>query len=184
MAFARVLLSALVLAGLCFASVPFNPFPFVWVPFILLELASSPAQYLETASSFAKGVVVFFVISWAYGAPLLSLATVYWAALMSSIVYVPAHRAVSSATTSHRSPLLASLSSSSLQAVRSPGLLYLERKGPIDVLWPGLAALGGAWLGSCAMPLDWDRWWQAWPIPNTFGALAGLLLGSLAAAFA
>jgi phosphatidylinositol glycan class F len=32
----------------------------------------------------------------------------------------------------------------------------------------------GAWLGAIPIPLDWDRWWQRWPITclisSTFGA--------------
>lgn len=31
----------------------------------------------------------------------------------------------------------------------------------------------GAWAGSIAYPLDWDRTWQAYPIPNVVGAIGG-----------
>ena len=34
-------------------------------------------------------------------------------------------------------------------------------------------AVAGAWLGAFVLPLDWDRPWQAWPIPCSTGALLG-----------
>ena len=33
--------------------------------------------------------------------------------------------------------------------------------------------------GALVIPLDWDRWWQEWPIPSCFGALIGFLIGAL-----
>lgn len=33
----------------------------------------------------------------------------------------------------------------------------------------------GTWLGAIVIPLDWDRYWQAWPIPCVIGALLGYL---------
>ncbi|XP_068973422.1 phosphatidylinositol-glycan biosynthesis class F protein isoform X1 [Bombus flavifrons] len=35
------------------------------------------------------------------------------------------------------------------------------------------ATLLGTWLGAIVIPLDWDRPWQAWPIPCVLGALLG-----------
>ncbi|KAG5328207.1 PIGF protein, partial [Acromyrmex heyeri] len=35
----------------------------------------------------------------------------------------------------------------------------------------------GTWLGAIVIPLDWDRPWQAWPIPCVIGALLGYLIG-------
>lgn len=40
-----------------------------------------------------------------------------------------------------------------------------------------IGAVLGAWTGSVVMPLDWDRPWQKYPIPNVVGAVAGHLLG-------
>ncbi|XP_012224933.1 phosphatidylinositol-glycan biosynthesis class F protein [Linepithema humile] len=34
----------------------------------------------------------------------------------------------------------------------------------------------GTWLGATVIPLDWDRPWQAWPIPCVIGALLGYLI--------
>lgn len=36
-----------------------------------------------------------------------------------------------------------------------------------------------AWASSIAYPLDWDRKWQAYPIPNVVGALAGYALSNV-----
>jgi len=41
----------------------------------------------------------------------------------------------------------------------------------------------GAWLGAIPIPLDWDRWWQQWPITclvsSTIGAGVSLIGSSL-----
>ncbi|KAK9507550.1 hypothetical protein O3M35_007379 [Rhynocoris fuscipes] len=38
------------------------------------------------------------------------------------------------------------------------------------------ATLFGGWLGAFVIPLDWDRPWQAWPIPCFLGALFGYVI--------
>ncbi len=41
----------------------------------------------------------------------------------------------------------------------------------------------GAWLGAIPIPLDWDRWWQRWPITcfvsSTIGAVLSMLISYL-----
>lgn len=32
----------------------------------------------------------------------------------------------------------------------------------------------GAWFGALVIPLDWDRWWQKWPISCIIGAILGI----------
>ncbi|KAF7366785.1 Phosphatidylinositol-glycan biosynthesis class F protein [Mycena sanguinolenta] len=49
------------------------------------------------------------------------------------------------------------------------------------MLYPALGALAGAWLGVIPIALDWDRPWQAYPLPPALGALAGYILASIAA---
>uniref|UniRef100_A0A336LA42 CSON006843 protein n=1 Tax=Culicoides sonorensis TaxID=179676 RepID=A0A336LA42_CULSO len=41
----------------------------------------------------------------------------------------------------------------------------------------GIGAVLGAWTASVVMPLDWERPWQVYPIPNIVGAVGGHLLG-------
>lgn len=41
----------------------------------------------------------------------------------------------------------------------------------------------GAWLGAIPIPLDWDRWWQRWPITclvsSTIGAVLSMVISYL-----
>lgn len=39
----------------------------------------------------------------------------------------------------------------------------------------------GAWAASVVMPLDWDRSWQVYPVPNIVGAAVGHVIGCLLA---
>jgi phosphatidylinositol glycan class F len=47
------------------------------------------------------------------------------------------------------------------------------------ILYPVIGAVAGAWLGSVAFPLDWERPWQVrndrktFPLPSTFGSILG-----------
>lgn len=56
---------------------------------------------------------------------------------------------------------------------------------PLDraLLHPSLLTLLGAWAGAYALALDWDRPWQAYPLPPAFGAVVGYCLGSVNAGF-
>lgn len=40
-------------------------------------------------------------------------------------------------------------------------------------------AIFGAWLGSIVIPLDWDRPWQAWPVPCVLGAFLFYSIGAV-----
>lgn len=42
-----------------------------------------------------------------------------------------------------------------------------------------LGTLIGAWAGSVVAPLDWDRDWQIYPIPNIVGALIGFIFANV-----
>lgn len=42
-----------------------------------------------------------------------------------------------------------------------------------------LGTLIGAWAGSVVAPLDWDRDWQVYPIPNIVGALIGFIFANI-----
>ncbi|KAF8944374.1 hypothetical protein BGZ47_004343 [Haplosporangium gracile] len=43
----------------------------------------------------------------------------------------------------------------------------------------GMMAIFGAWLGSIVIPLDWDRPWQAWPVPCVLGAFLFYCIGTV-----
>ena len=61
---------------------------------------------------------------------------------------------------------------------------HFEMKTPTDEAYLAIlknACLGvilGAWAGSVVAPLDWDRPWQVYPIPNVVGALLGLFFAN------
>ena len=38
-------------------------------------------------------------------------------------------------------------------------------------------AIKGAWFGALVIPLDWDRWWQTFPVPCCIGASVGAFYG-------
>ncbi|KAG4074073.1 hypothetical protein HA402_014278 [Bradysia odoriphaga] len=40
------------------------------------------------------------------------------------------------------------------------------------------ACLFGAWISSIVVPLDWDRDWQTYPIPNVCGAMMGMAVSN------
>lgn len=42
-----------------------------------------------------------------------------------------------------------------------------------------IGTLIGAWSGSVVVPLDWDREWQVYPIPNIVGALVGFAAANI-----
>lgn len=42
-----------------------------------------------------------------------------------------------------------------------------------------IGTLFGAWAGSVVTPLDWDRPWQAYPIPNVVGAVLGFSFANI-----
>nr|CDJ93938.1 GPI biosynthesis protein Pig-F domain containing protein [Haemonchus contortus] len=44
-----------------------------------------------------------------------------------------------------------------------------------------VGAVVGAWLGALVIPLDWDRWWQRYPLPNFAGSVCGWVLGAISA---
>uniref|UniRef100_A0A0N4UQM6 Nitrogen permease regulator 2 n=1 Tax=Dracunculus medinensis TaxID=318479 RepID=A0A0N4UQM6_DRAME len=52
-------------------------------------------------------------------------------------------------------------------------LIYTSRRLPKTLLLAkkiSLSGLLGAWFGAFFIPLDWDRWWQRWPLPCIFCA--------------
>ena len=78
-----------------------------------------------------------------------------------------------------------------------PAFILIEHSDPIDLLFRLLikqefhnntelkcfimtkATIIGSWFGALVIPLDWDRWWQVFPISCFFGALCGILCAGL-----
>ncbi len=82
-----------------------------------------------------------------------------------------------------------------------PCLLYVKHSNPLTVIerllilknhknfyefvliWVSHGSIVGAWVSAFVIPLDWDRWYQVWPIPCCFGAVAGAMIGFLISIF-
>lgn len=74
-----------------------------------------------------------------------------------------------------------------------PAFLLIPHKNPLDLMirlfvyrdltsrferiLVGIAhgCVVGAWFGALVIPLDWDRWWQQWPVSCSFGAIFGAI---------
>ena len=132
----------------------------------VIELAPLPFLVISAyeITSWLYGTIVFYFISVMFGASPFALSTHIFAATMTGLVWIPA---------------VAHLRRLNLLQPRSllPLQFYFQLTGPRAVVWAGLAAMGGAYLGAAAIPLDWDRWWQQWPLPCLIGALAAFPLG-------
>lgn len=56
------------------------------------------------------------------------------------------------------------------------GMLKSGRQTPLFYNYLAAVAVG-AWIGAIAIPLDWDRPWQNWPMPIVGGAYGGAVVG-------
>jgi len=135
--------------------------------------------------------VVFFATLVLFGAPLTShLAHTYLLSLLLSFlaVFPPAYTFGVPLSLTWPSYLsLPQLDSSQPRFVQR---LYWARlfaelspRSPLEraLVYPAVGTALGCWLGAIPLALDWDRSWQAWPLPPTYGALLGYVLGSLGA---
>lgn len=107
--------------------------------------------------------IIYYVIVVLFGAPLLSHheETIMLAITLTTLTFVPTslHLGVDTA--------LSILTGTHIQSV---GLFVQAIKTNVK------ATLLGTWLGAIVIPLDWDRPWQAWPIPCITGALIGYMI--------
>jgi phosphatidylinositol glycan class F len=62
----------------------------------------------------------------------------------------------------------------------TPKFLHPRTRHEKHVYYGWVGAWFGAWLGAIVLPLDWERWWQEWPLPCVFGAWMGHGVGLLA----
>lgn len=134
------------------------PLYYLSLPFILLSLP------LQEYVALLYGSAIFFVISVVFGAPPLHNGTYLFASLMGALIWAPAaaHARARCYTSTN---------------LLYPLDYYIHGSVPRGMLWAGLAGMMGAYLGAAAIPLDWDRWWQQWPLPSIIGALFGYPLG-------
>lgn len=106
---------------------------------------------------------VYYTIIILFGAPVLSLQeeTIMLTLTLITLTFIPAclHLGIDNAL----------------------GLLFGIQANNGDIFAESIKTnvkftLMGTWLGAIAIPLDWDRPWQAWPIPCITSALIGYTL--------
>uniref|UniRef100_A0A8R1TRI1 Glycosylphosphatidylinositol anchor biosynthesis protein 11 n=1 Tax=Onchocerca volvulus TaxID=6282 RepID=A0A8R1TRI1_ONCVO len=113
----------------------------------------------------ALGVIINHAIAVLFGAPFLShfTATFVFSIVLAIVSIFPL--------------LLVAENFDSLDII-----LFGERQLSHKCLLAHHLSLGGifgAWFGAFVIPLDWDRWWQRWPLPCVFGTVFGGILGFL-----
>ena len=177
---ARIRLYTVVYSFICLVELAFllkdqliielAPLPFLLVSalqtFTLSSLRSGSTSHALEILSWGFGLIVYYCITVLFGAPVLDIATLIFAATMTALVWVPS--SLDLASFDARPPI-------------APLELYFRDVAPRALVWSGMAAMLGAYLGTAAVPLDWDRWWQRWPLPCLIGALGGFPLGHLVA---
>ncbi|EMD36950.1 hypothetical protein CERSUDRAFT_114862 [Gelatoporia subvermispora B] len=123
--------------------------------------------------------VAFYILIVLFGAPILSHTPhTYSLALLVALLtsFTPAYTLGPPSLRSDAKSLVTRLTWIRLFAELSP-------RTPIEraLVYPAAGALLGCWSGAIPIGLDWERPWQAWPLTPAYGAVAGYILGSLAA---
>ncbi|KAH9929100.1 GPI biosynthesis protein family Pig-F-domain-containing protein [Epithele typhae] len=123
--------------------------------------------YGRAAATTFAGSIAFYIVTILFGAPILSPA------LVSRLTWVRLFAELSCLFS--RVP--------ALPPSLPPVTLALSPRTPVEraLVYPAVGAVMGCWAGAIPIGLDWERPWQAWPLPPTFGAVGGYIAGSLAA---
>lgn len=109
---------------------------------------------------------IYYTIIILFGAPVISLQeeTIMLTLTLITLTFVPAclHLGIDNAL----------------------GLLFGIQANSADIFVESVKTnvkftLMGTWLGAIAIPLDWDRPWQVWPVPCVTSALIGYTLAHL-----
>ncbi|KAF1757518.1 hypothetical protein GCK72_013974 [Caenorhabditis remanei] len=128
-------------------------------------MLSPPAAVKYVSFSWA----VFYVLAVLFGAPFFSdfIATAVLAATLTLVSAAPAVLLFDS----EEQLLELLVSSFSCENIKT-------NKESIYLSTSTFAVLG-AWAAAAVHPLDWDRWWQRYPLPSLIGCVCGALLGLL-----
>ena len=123
-------------------------------------------RLLATLAEFAATTLLFYVVAFSFGAYLLEsvLETVLFGATMSVLSVMP---------------ILVSVDHVHPHGVLERVLIKneFESKWERALTYLSYGSIVGAWLGALVIPLDWDRWWQQWPLSCLFGAALGSIGG-------
>lgn len=132
--------------------------------------ASKVKETVKSAALIAASVFIFAFLIIAQGAPVLDHypETCALAVLLTILAVFPIVQFLGM-----HNALQVFRSGSDLGFINKLDAAYLDvcKVTAIGVVF-------GAWAGSVAYPLDWDRNWQAYPIPNVVGAIGGLAVAN------
>ncbi|KYQ94299.1 phosphatidylinositol glycan [Tieghemostelium lacteum] len=113
---------------------------------------------------FVIGTLIFYFISILYGAPFFTsiFRTLCFGLLISSMTAVPSAIILGSNPQNWKDLYF-----------------YPSHNSIFDTCCTivVLCSLFGAWIGAFAIPLDWDRPWQVWPISCVYSSLLGHFVG-------
>ncbi|CAN7999660.1 unnamed protein product [Ixodes hexagonus] len=118
-----------------------------------------PSSLLRAVGLLAVSVLFFHVLAVLFGAPLFED--------VEETLCLGVHLTVLTVL-----PLVLSAGRTSVAALHKTLLDHRGCESRLESVQRlgALGALAGAWLGCMALPLDWDRPWQRWPIPCLVGA--------------
>lgn len=123
-------------------------------------------KIFKTTTVLLLSVLIFYVIAVLFGAPFFSAQeqTLMFSILLTALVVLP---------------LILNLGlDATISILSSVDVFEKETLNTIFSIAVRFV-LFGAWLGAVVIPLDWDRPWQEWPIPCSFGALIGYVVSQL-----
>ncbi|VDM96333.1 unnamed protein product [Thelazia callipaeda] len=122
-------------------------------------------KFQHTVCYTVLSVPIVYAIAVLWGAPLLSHfgATFFFSCVFTLVVVLPLLSVAENVE--HLDTILFEKRHLSFKC-------SLARRISVGGIW-------GAWFGAFVIPLDWDRWWQRWPIPCVFGSLLGASIGLL-----
>lgn len=120
-------------------------------------------KIFKVAALLFLSVLIFYVIAVLFGAPFLSSQeeTFVFSVLLTTLVVLPLVINVGLDTAIYILLSANVFDKDLLNSIFSVSIRF---------------TLFGAWLGAVVIPLDWDRLWQAWPIPCSLGALIGYVV--------
>lgn len=126
--------------------------------------------FLLTLLECLAATLIFYFISVSFGASLIEdfQATLFFSGLLTLLCILPALIVIE-----HTNPLDVVLKLFS----HDSGMLLSHVEQRCKNV--AIGAMVGAWVGALVIPLDWDRWWQQWPVSCCFGALSGTVIGLL-----
>ncbi|CAK5072586.1 unnamed protein product [Meloidogyne enterolobii] len=111
--------------------------------------------------------IVFHFLAFFFGAQIFSFDTFLFALLLTTTTFLPLNISCSE----------------SAEKFWNCWDNYPQTISQLYSIRVAFGSLIGSWIGVFVVPLDWNRWWQRWPICSVFGLFIFSLIGVLSAYF-